>query len=263
MLVFLFGIIFTHGVTYYREETGNSSPSYITDVSNPLGKYWSTVPRSMATLFMAVTGGISWVEVVHPLSDLGQASVALFVGYVAFVQFAVLNVLTGVFCQNAIDSAQHDQDLVTQSILQKKEMYINRLRQIFRELDTDESGTLTIDELKYHLCDEKVRAYFNSLELDISDVKALFKLMDADGGDEIDAEEFISSCLRLRGGARGVDLAKLTYDQRRLARRLDEYMVFSIRALRSLSGRASVRMRTESAAPFGAAAPRAHRPTSD
>mmetsp|Transcript_23076 Transcript_23076/g.46397 ORF Transcript_23076/g.46397 Transcript_23076/m.46397 type:complete len:546 (+) Transcript_23076:54-1691(+) len=236
IVVFSFGILFTQSVTMYRETEKLIDADYITDREEPLAIYWSTVPRSMATLFMSITGGVSWVEVVYPLSNVGEWHVALFIGYVGFAQFAVLNVLTGVFCQNAIDSAQHDQDLVMQSILQQKQMYVDRLFKIFQELDTDHSGTLTIEELEHHLNTEAIQAYFHSLDLDVSDIRTFFKLLDLNGGDDIDTEEFVASCLRLRGGARGVDLAKLMYDSGRLSRRLDDFMEYTIRCMSALTG---------------------------
>jgi len=236
LVVFSFGVLFTQGVTSHRQQPGHVEPESEFGETSPLEIYWSTVPRSMSTLFMSITGGVSWVGVVQPLSDVGSGLVALFVGYVGFAQFAVLNVLTGVFCQNAIDSAQHDQDLVMQSIIQHKQMYVERLCKIFQELDTDESGTVTIEELEHHLGDEAIQAYFQALELDVSDVRTFFQLLDLNGGDDIDAEEFVASCLRLRGGARGVDLATLMRDLSRMAKRMDDFIEYSISCFCHLTG---------------------------
>ena len=41
----------------------------------------------------------------------------------AFAFFAVLNVVTGVFCQSAIDTAQRDKDLMVEAVKSNKELY--------------------------------------------------------------------------------------------------------------------------------------------
>lgn len=232
LVVFLFACAFTQAVSVLRSEAED-----IDDIDSQLMIYWSSLPRSMFTLFKAITGGLSWDEVVEPLSDAGELSVALFVVYISFVQLAVLNVLTGVFCQNAIDSAKHDQELVTQAVLSTKEMYIRQVHQIFKDIDTDQSGTLTIQEFEKHLSNEHVKAYFDALELDASDIWVLFKLMDNNGAHEIDSEEFVSSCLRLKGAAKGLDLARLAWDHSYMSKRLHRFIRRTDDSIQTLSKR--------------------------
>ncbi|CAL1169342.1 unnamed protein product [Cladocopium goreaui] len=85
---------------------------------------------TMLSLFMSIAGGVSWEEVVRPLKAISTAWVFVFLFYIAFTYFAVLNVVTGVFCQSAIDSAQNDQTLVLQSILATKQANIEKIRHL-------------------------------------------------------------------------------------------------------------------------------------
>eukprot|EP00435_Cladocopium_sp_Y103_P036245 s135_g9.t1 len=71
----------------------------------------------------------------------------------------------------------------------------------------------------YHVgtdgCNETdVRAFFESLDLDIWDAWSFFKLLDTDGGGMVEVEEFFMGCLRFRGTARAMDVAKIIQDQR-------------------------------------------------
>jgi len=238
MIVYLFAVMFTQGTAMHLSANLRSItdhwPVDLSPDSDPLLIYWSTLPRSMFTLFMSITGGISWVEVVQPLSQVHWFWVALFVAYICFAQMCVLNVLTGVFCQNAIDSAQYDQDLVTQSILLQKNMYVKRIKEIFSQIDDDGSGGVTIHELMQHLENEHMLALWDSLGLDVSDVWTLFKLIDSDHGSVIELEEFVAGCLRLKGNAKGLDMAKLYYEHRSLASKLAVFMKRTDRALSSL-----------------------------
>jgi len=229
MILYVFAIVFTQAFAIHRLQSGDTSPE--------LWRQWSTLPRSMLTLFQAISGGISWQDCLGPLSDLGAWQVALFIGYVAFIHFAVLNILTGVFCQNAIENAAHDQEIVSQQMLAQKHMYVRNMQHLFQEFDSDNSGSVTITEFMSHLDDEDVQAYFDSLELDTSDVRTLFRMLDKADQHELDLEDFVSGCMRLKGGAKNMDIAKLSYAQSALSRRLARFMDRTDKMLVSLSAR--------------------------
>jgi len=226
-IIYVFSIFMTQG---YRIHMDNVRARGGT-ASDDLQKYWSTISRSMLTLFESITGGVNWDGAMRSLGDISELTVMLYIMYICFAQLAVLNVLTGVFCQNAIESAAHDQELVAQAMLDNKAMYTHKLREIFQEVDLDGSGEVTIDEFKEHLHDEKVQAYFEGLELDTSDIRMLFRLMDSDRGGALEVEEFVGGCLRLKGHAKGVDMAKLSYSQDVLWKRLKQFMARTDAAL--------------------------------
>ena len=60
-----------------------------------LKQYWSSVPESMLTLFMSITGGVSWVEALEPLRDASELAAAMMLLYIFITIFAILNVVTG------------------------------------------------------------------------------------------------------------------------------------------------------------------------
>lgn len=218
LLMYGFGIMFTQTVTSLLHDGESPLTQEDQDSAN---RFWGTLPRSMFTLYESVTGGISWDEVVAPFDG---ASLLLFCVYIALTQLAVLNVLTGVFCQNAIESAQRDQDIVTQTMMANKQRFVKQLRQLFKEIDTDGSGTVTIVELEQHLQDERVKAYFESMELEASDAWAFFKLVDEDMGNTVDVDEFVEGCMRLRGAAKQIDVHLLSTEQRRFQTRYESGM---------------------------------------
>merc|ERR1719428_2832781 len=85
-------------------------------------------------------------------------------------------------------------------------------------------GTLTLAEFEKHLQDDDVRAYFASLELEVSDAWTLFKLLDTEGLCEISIEDFVVGCLKLRGQARSIDLAIMMYEHKWMMNRLTTFM---------------------------------------
>ena len=54
--------------------------------------------------------------------------------------------------------------------------------------------------------DERVKAYFKSLDLDTSEARALFVLLDLEETDEVPIEKFIEGCMRMRGDAKSIDV---------------------------------------------------------
>eukprot|EP00812_Abedinium_dasypus_P010580 NODE_4190_length_701_cov_282.809598.p1 GENE.NODE_4190_length_701_cov_282.809598~~NODE_4190_length_701_cov_282.809598.p1 ORF type:complete len:147 (+),score=43.46 NODE_4190_length_701_cov_282.809598:98-538(+) len=74
--------------------------------------------------------------------------------------------------------------------------------------------------------DDTIQAYFEALGLDAADAWTLFKLIDTEQNHQISIEEFIQGCMRLRGGAKGIDSARLVEDNRRLMKRLLPFMSY-------------------------------------
>ena len=55
---------------------------------------------------------------------------------------------------------------------------------------------------------------------------SFFKLLDLDSGGAVEIEEFLMGCLRLRGSARAIDIAKLIHDQAWLLKNQSHFWTF-------------------------------------
>merc|ERR1712012_357633 len=80
------------------------------------------------------------------------------------------------------------------------------MREVFEEMDTDDTGRLTLEEFEKRLEDERVILYFNALTLDVSDARILFRLLDHDQSNEVSIGEFLLGCYRLHGESRNLDM---------------------------------------------------------
>lgn len=180
-------------------------------------KYFGSVQNTMLTLFMSISNGVSWEHVLAPLRVISLAWVFVYLFFIAFTYFAVLNVVTGVFCQSAIDSAQNDHAAIVQSILENKEAHLAKIKTLFQSLGgggkEEEMNFITFPVFEEKINTPEVRDYFESLRLDIWDAWTFFKMLDMDGGGTIPLDEFLLGCLRLRGTARAVDVGRVIYDQ--------------------------------------------------
>lgn len=222
IILYTFGVIFTQAATQLLIADGKDDPDL-----EELDRYYGSVGRSVYTLFMSITNGVDWQNAVAPLQSLHWLFVGFFVVYIAFTYFAVLNVVTGVFCQTAIESAAKDQEEVMQVQRACKEDYVRQLTELFCDKDQDGSGELTIDEFEELLQDERLQKYCASLDITIDDAWALFKLLDTDGSGAIEVNEFVTGCLRLKGSARSVDIALLMYQVQWMIERFTKFISYT------------------------------------
>jgi len=151
----------------------------------------------------------------------------VFLLYVIFVYVFVLNVVTGVFCQSAFEGAQQDLDLTIEAQLKEKQTYVDRLKMLFQEMHCDpnyqsESSGLTAAELHAQLARPKVKAWFKAVDVDAKQTWKLFKILDGQNSGQIDLEQFVEGCLRLRGPATCVDVESLKWEIRMVSKRADQ-----------------------------------------
>jgi len=178
-----------------------------------LSAYWGSLWTALYTLFLSVTNGLDWSQAADSMSGIGWHPYIFYILYIALTSFAVLNVVTGVFVENAMKIALRDRDLQTQIQLEQRKKIMERLLSVFNEADKNRDGTITWDDFETHIGDPKVQAFFNHLELGGADAGRLFRLLDRNGNGRVDAEEFVTGCLVLRGGAKTMDVAAVMLEQ--------------------------------------------------
>jgi len=71
-------------------------------------------------------------------------------------------------------------------------------------MDKDQSDTITLVEFQEGLRRESVRVEFSKVGIEVPDADAFFCLLDTDGSNQLEIDEFVMGCLRLRGTANAV-----------------------------------------------------------
>eukprot|EP00929_Paragymnodinium_shiwhaense_P034654 TRINITY_DN1881_c1_g1_i1.p1 TRINITY_DN1881_c1_g1~~TRINITY_DN1881_c1_g1_i1.p1 ORF type:complete len:601 (+),score=88.67 TRINITY_DN1881_c1_g1_i1:49-1851(+) len=221
LIIFTFAIFVGQSVADSLSQCGDCA------MDADLQQYWGSLPRASLSLFQIITGGKDWDDLARPLMDLSGHLLAIIMVFIVFSQFAVLNVVTGVFCQAAVESAQRDRELMVQSMVTNKRRFVDALSEQFASMlkqfsggENSEAG-LSLEAFEAHMHVKSVREYFALLELDSSDAWMLFKLLDVDGSGIIDVEEFVEGCLRLKGAARSIDLAKLSMEYKHTSQKFN------------------------------------------
>ncbi|CAE7486069.1 CAC [Symbiodinium natans] len=210
LIIYLFSILFSDA---YLTAVASSYPQG--DVA-ALQTFFGSLQLSMLTLFAAISGGLEWRHAMSPLSVVGWVWAALFILYIAFCIFAVLNVMTGVFCHSAIAGAEQDHEFMVQSMVGEQERIRTVFGELFRTMDHDGSGMITIKEFEQGFKVESTKAWFEALGIKAEDAWTIFRSLDRDGDHRIGVSEFVEGCINIRGPAREVDLmrqSQMTHQQ--------------------------------------------------
>eukprot|EP00439_Symbiodinium_sp_Y106_P048687 s2778_g6.t1 len=217
ILFYGFGIALTQLVVdHCRLQTiaAQEDPNAIPSCPNDLGMYWASIPESMLTLFMAISGGLSWDDAMRPLRQVSSLALALVILYIVIAVFAVLNVVTGVFCNTAIESASADKEVATIKQARKRAAQIDQLKDIFKELDHSGSNNISLQDMEEAIDTKKLSHFLDSIGISTDDVWTFFMLLDRDENGLIDIEEFVSGCMQLNGPAKSLQLAKMSYENK-------------------------------------------------
>ncbi|CAE7262265.1 SCN5A, partial [Symbiodinium necroappetens] len=150
------------------------------------------------------------------LEDVDHSYAVFFVIYVTLIVFAVLRVITAVFLRETLEAANNDAELMVMERLRQKGKYIKRLEGIFRAMDESGDGVLSEAEMSVVLADAKVQAYLASLDLDLNEGQALYRLLQ-NGEGQVTYEDFIDGILRCKGPARAIDQICLQCDVKLLS----------------------------------------------
>jgi len=215
-ILYVAAVCFTQLVANFARTNGT--------VPEELKTYFGSLGQSVLSLFQAMSGGVDWGELSRPLGSIHVVLTLLFCLYMAFAVLAMMNVVTGVFVDSAVQSSIKDQerDLAT------------RLREFYRKTDIDGSGRITWDEFEHTLKQKDAAEYFfQNIGINIVEAKSLFELLDVNDDGEVDGDEFVMGCMRLKGPAKSVDLVTLMYDNKRQLGRLQAACEEALRVLQS------------------------------
>mmetsp|Transcript_96384 Transcript_96384/g.278202 ORF Transcript_96384/g.278202 Transcript_96384/m.278202 type:complete len:585 (+) Transcript_96384:77-1831(+) len=205
-IMYVFSVLIVYGMAdFLRKDPFDEA------LKRDLLMWWGGLYRCIVTLFMAISGGVDWSEVVRPLQAIGGMYEPLFLFYIFLMCFGVLNVVLGAFVATTQQIAMNDPEAAAKYATAQLESYIHRIRGFFKQADVDRTGTLNWEEFRNNLLNPKVRSYFEALELDTSQAHLLFDLLDKDGSGSVSVEEFVEGCVRLRGHARSIDVNRVIH----------------------------------------------------
>jgi hypothetical protein len=234
LVIYAFGIIYTQRATDLIMDLRRSDQEGIIDPDRQRNvdliiQYWGSLSASMFTLYKAIAQGISWEVALIPFEvlDGGRFEALVFLVYVSFTYFAVLNVLTASFCQSAIQAAGEKREIVVQNQLDFKRNQLKHIGEIFEQMDVNQSGIIRLDQFEEAMETDETQALLESIGVNFSDAWFLFKQLDINEDNKLGAKEFVDGIMQLKGEAKRIDLLSIEKRMDKILKTTSELLVRS------------------------------------
>ncbi|CAK9103487.1 unnamed protein product [Durusdinium trenchii] len=193
------------------------------DTREWIWQHYGTALRAMYTLYEITFAG-NWPTYARPVIDgVSSYFAVFFLLYITLIVFAVIRVITAIFLKDTLDAASNDAEHLVVEKLQKKAQYVKKLEKIFCAIDEVGNGMITQQRMSEILQVPEVKAYFQTLEVDVHEGAALFHILD-NGDGEVTREEFIDGILRCKGPARAIDQVAMQADLTHLHDKLSDIL---------------------------------------
>mmetsp|Transcript_5205 Transcript_5205/g.12535 ORF Transcript_5205/g.12535 Transcript_5205/m.12535 type:complete len:821 (-) Transcript_5205:58-2520(-) len=182
--------------------------------SRDLQDYYGSLEKTSYSLVKAIFNGQSWGDLMMPLTHVSHVATVIFLAYLMLTLICFLNVVNGVFVDSALQSTAHYKELMVAQAQQKRIMLLQHLEDVFHEIDTDNSGYITVQEFDACLQTAGGRAFFEVVGLSTVQAYDLFRLIDVDGDHSVDIDEFANGCMTFMGEAKNFDIQCIIAENR-------------------------------------------------
>jgi len=231
-VVLLFGVVFVVAVSITQSVVDEviepqRMGAVLSEEALSLIPMYGSIGKSTICLLKSVLGGVDWGDAYDPLLVLGFMPPVLFLVFVLFVMICLLNVVASVILESALEVSKIDRDLAIYEEERNLEILKGHVCHVFHKVDADHSGAVNEQELMHFLTDDLCCTYFDALGINPSEVSSLFALMDLDDSGEVNLEEFLDGCKRLKGEARSYDIHCIIFETRKMKNKLDRFMTFT------------------------------------
>ena len=138
LITFVFAVLFLQGAAQYLAQASPADSHFTL-----MATFFCALPMTLLTLWMCVSGGISWLEIEEVWLEVAPGYAVLLVCYQALMTLALLKIVTGIFVNDSIEAAQNDRDLKAIFERERKAHFIHCATRIFEEMVTDSTTILS------------------------------------------------------------------------------------------------------------------------
>lgn len=197
MLIYAVAVAMTQIANEYRSSSGSDSQ---------LERYFANLGVATLALWECISGGMDWQDMAQPLTDDVSPMMAIvFSAYVAFSVLAMMNVITGIFVDNAKTYAQQDKDSYV----------VRHVLNLFKQSDLNEQNAIDWKVFQAKLDTRELQELFDAVDVNVADARSLFKLIDTDNSGSVSPDELMRGWIRLQGPAKALDLSLLLRESTR------------------------------------------------
>eukprot|EP00746_Dinoflagellata_sp_MGD_P006957 gnl/MRDRNA2_/MRDRNA2_113734_c0_seq1.p1 gnl/MRDRNA2_/MRDRNA2_113734_c0~~gnl/MRDRNA2_/MRDRNA2_113734_c0_seq1.p1 ORF type:complete len:652 (-),score=97.96 gnl/MRDRNA2_/MRDRNA2_113734_c0_seq1:154-2109(-) len=183
--------------------------------------YFDGLDQTMFTLVQIITAD-AWASVIaRPIMASIAGSWIFFLAYIAVGMLVLMNLMTAIIVENAMEMAKEDEEAQLHELALRKKKEFDKLTRVFLSLDGDESGDIHEEEFeKAFMTRPDILDKFRLLDFDEKDFKRLFT--DLDNGDGVlTTDEFLDGMMRMQGAARAKEVIRVQKNVERLHSQMD------------------------------------------
>jgi hypothetical protein len=220
LIVYMFSLVLVQGATSYLAQDDGDTTYLLhgKDSREVLIDKFGTMSSSILSLYAAITGGNDWMEMYNAISTAGDSYSYLFLFFIAFCQISLLNILTGIFVENALELAQPTKE---QKALEKHEEEVALtmdLHRLISAFDSVGSGRITVETFFAEVVGTPLHAYLHSIDVSVRELKAFVEFTGADKRGTISVSSLVHGCTLARGNARNLDMQRVLSELARVRR---------------------------------------------
>jgi hypothetical protein len=231
ILFLIFSLYFTSSVATYLQRMGSTESGEEQTVL----LYFGSVAISARTLFMTVFGGADWSDYYFALAAMAGPSHFVYLFLVAFLQLALLNIVTGFFVEHALKCTQPDVLEQAEERFMEERKYAKELRFLFGLADVNGDGFADKEELETMVRDGRIVNYLRFLGIDpLWSKHNLCRLFDrvAEQNDGVSITSLVERIMAMRGSARSTEM----FDLRAMLRHVQSLQEQTISKIDGMGG---------------------------
>ncbi|CAD7937891.1 unnamed protein product [Amoebophrya sp. A25] len=207
--VLIFLILYVSGVLAVELITKNKA-QYRDDpeIYKIVEDHFSGLFVIMLTLVQFVT--LDSIGVIYvPMIKHSPGLAVFFMGFILIVAVALMNLVTAVIVEGAIEQAKSDKEVQAAYEAQRLQRLLPELRIMFEALDEDGSGDISREELINGLASDPALKEELCGIMGSDDPIELFEMLDVDGGGEVSIDEFCEQILKTVTSDRPIELERI------------------------------------------------------
>lgn len=226
LLMFMASLIFMSATAnYFKTRQGDDDLGK--EHADEMRVFFGSMTKSMLTLFKAISGGLAWDRLGDGLMKISRVYGVIFLLYISFVFFGIVNVMTGVFVISAQKTSK-------KTSLDTKKRDFEEMKE-YLDSCTGDNDIIDRESFMFHLENEdKMKDLLKPLDLGPADAAHLFDLLAEDDAG-VPNGRLTQGFLRLLGGTKTTDVIFLLWETRRLANELFSFFCFCEAHFRTIS----------------------------
>lgn len=205
ILSFMFAVLILESVSGKLSEPEDGQEVFL----RTLRSTWTSLIATQYILFQAISGGVDWGLQVQSLVQISPMFGVACSAYIAMAVFCVLNIITGVFVENAKSMLSKDETTVIMQTIEARKQWLDEVKALWRSFSKSEN--LDYETFSERLQDVRIQALFRRLGVEVAseNVAGLFNLLDLRSVGTVNVDEFAMGIEMLHGYAKNIDMARL------------------------------------------------------